>query len=124
MPDLREGATVHEIREAYEAEKTQLVLRCFDIALESAGNVQLPLSPETKSRMNQDVLEKTFYAEAENYARGLRDSIKEQYLTLDAEMKVALNARAQIIESELLAPKQFNPSDLIAATQMSEDAML
>src|SRR5215217_7763759 len=104
MDDLRQGATVPEIREYYEGLKTKLVMRCFDIALESAGNVQLPLSPETKSRMNKDVLEKTFFAEAESYARGLRDSIKEEYLSLDAEMKVALNARAQIIESELLAP--------------------
>src|SRR5215213_8530102 len=124
MPDLRDGATVQEIREVYEAEKTQLVLRCFDIALEAAGNVQLPLSEATKSRMNKAALEQTFFAEAENYARGLRDELREKYLELDAEMWTAIAARAAIIESELLAPKEFNPSDLIAACQMSEDAML
>lgn len=124
MPELNEGATVQEIREAYEAEKTQCVMRCFGPAQEAMGQKLLPLSPETRKNMNQKSLANVAYAEAENYARGLRDEIKAKYLELDAEMKVAINARAQIIEQELLAPKQFNPTDLIAAAQMSEDALL
>jgi len=124
MPELHVGATLFEIREAYEAEKTAHIMRCFDIAIEAAGNVQLPLSQETKNRMNGEVLRKTFYAEAENYARGLREEIKEKYLTLDAEMWAAIGARAAIIESELLAPSELNPSDLIAAAQMPEAALL
>ena len=123
MPDLRQGATVTEIREAYEAEKTKLVTRCFTIAQEAAQQTTVPLSPVTKKSLDGRSLANVAYAEAENYARGLRDSIKEEYLSLDAEMKVAINLRAQLIESELLMPEVLDPADLIAASQMSADAM-
>src|SRR5215211_4601615 len=124
MPDLREGATVQEIKASYEAEKTQCVLDSFEIVGRAAREATSSVSEGARRAMSQQNLEATYMAEAYNLANGIRDELKTKYELLDAEMRVAINARAAIIEQELLAPKEFNPSDLIAACQMGEDAML
>src|SRR5215211_2039244 len=124
MPELNVGATVQEIKASYEREKTQCVLDSFEIVGKAAREATSSVSEGAKSRMSQQNLEATYMAEAYNLANGIRDELKTPYELLDAEMRAAINARAAIIEAELLAPKEFNPSDLIAACQMNEGAML
>ena len=91
--------------------------------LEAAREAERVIQSTLSNNVDKDVQQKVFMQEGEAAARGLRDAIKAKVVELELERAQALTHLAEQIEEEL-APKGATPSDIIAASGLTEERVI